>query len=57
MNSKEANKFLKCINDATLRNIENVSYIDTDAPNVFCFWLVSYHRKHSAKIDRLSEDR
>lgn len=48
---------MKCINDATLSNIENVFYIDTDAPNVSCFRLVSYQRKHSAKIDRLSEDR
>lgn len=48
---------MKCINDATLSNIENVFYIDTDAPNASCFRLVSYQRKHSAKIDRLSEDR
>lgn len=48
---------MKWINDATLSNIENVFYIDTDAPNASCFRLVSYQRKHSAKIDRLSEDR
>lgn len=55
---KAANKFLRGINNGMLSNTENVFYIVTDvAPNTSCFRLVSYQRKHTAKIDRLSEDR
>lgn len=51
---KEANKFLKDIKNGMVSNTENVFSIVTDTS---CFRLVSYQRKHTAKIDRLSEDR
>lgn len=58
LNSKEANKFSRCISTGTVSNIENVFYIVTDvAPNTSCFRLVSYQRKHTEKIDELCEVR
>lgn len=51
---KEVNKFLKYIKNWIVSNTENVFHIITDTSYLR---LVSYQRKHTAKIDRLSEDR
>lgn len=40
---EEESKFLRCINNGIVSNIENVFYIVTEvAPNTSCFRLVSY---------------
>lgn len=47
-------RFLKYIKNGMVSNPENVFYIVTATS---CFDLIFYQRRHTAKIDRLSEDR